>query len=90
MQYRNFNSIDLTVHRGWDQYLSKAPVAQFPVAVMPTVPAVVAIVSTVAPGEPGQCRVAGFFAPRSDTPAAANVAPALPTETVVLNDPPGA
>ena len=72
MQYRSFNSIDLTVRRAWDQYLSKSPVGQSLVGVMSTSPAVVTVVSTVDPGERGQYRVVGFFAP----------------ETVVLNDPP--
>ena len=45
--------IDLTSHRGWDQYLLKASVTESPVAVIPTVTVVVAVASG--------CRVVAEF-----------------------------
>ena len=88
MEYRNYNRIDLTTKRGWDQYLPKAPGAQCPDPMIVTAPAVVAVVLNVAAGGPGQPRVAGFFAPRTATAATAAPVPALPTATVGLNEPP--
>ena len=38
--------------------------------------------------EQGQARVTVFFVPREDTVSSGVVAPPLPTESVVLNDPP--
>ena len=48
------------------------------------------VVLNVTAGEQGQPRVAAFFAPREVTVSSAALAPALQTETVVLNDPPPA
>ena len=90
IEYRNYNRIDLTTNRGWDQYLPKAPAAQSPAPVIATVPAVVAVALNVAAGEPGQPTLVGFFAPRTATTSPAAVAPALPTTAVGLNEPPAA
>ena len=81
MEYRNYNRIDLTMKRGWDQYLPKAPGAQCPDPVIVTAPAVVVVLNVVAGGS-GQPRVAGFFSPRTATTAPATAAPALPTVSV--------
>ena len=43
MEYRNYNRIDLTMKRGWDQYLPKAPGAQCPDPVITTTPTVVVV-----------------------------------------------
>ena len=67
IEYRNYNRIDLTTNRGWDQYLPKAPAAQSPAPVIATVPAVVAVALNVAAEEPGQPTLVGFFAPRTAT-----------------------
>jgi hypothetical protein len=80
--------MDLTTKRGWDQYLPKAPGAQCPDPVIPTVPAVVAVTLNLASGGPGHPRVSGFFAPRTATVGPTTPVPALPTETVGLNEPP--
>jgi hypothetical protein len=85
MEYRNYNRMDLTTKRGWDQYLPKGPGAQCPDPVIPTV--VVVTLNLTATG-PGQPRVSGFFAPRTDISASATPVPALPTETVGLNESP--
>ena len=55
-EYRNHNRMELTVKRGWDQYLSEAQEVQSPVPVITTAAAGVAV--TVGPGHPV---TAGFF-----------------------------
>ena len=87
-EYRTYNRIQLTVQRGWDQYLPQAPAAQSPVPVV----AVAAAGVAVAAGQGQQPAAAGFFAPRAAAAgaaaAAASVGPAVETAPVGFNEAP--
>ena len=74
-EYRQYSRIQLTVNRGWDQYLPKAPEAQSVAPVIATVSAPVGVDA----GQPEQSPVASFFVARSATTVPGPVPPALPT-----------
>jgi hypothetical protein len=83
-EYRNYNRIQVTTERGWDQYLPEAPSAQRPVPVIAEEAADVDVTT----GQTGHPTVSGFFARRSDTTSAGPVGPAVPTAQVGLNETP--
>ncbi len=87
-EYRNYNRIELTTNRGWDQYLAKAQSAQSVAPLVPAAPVAPADVAVTA-GQQGQSTAAVFFDPRSSVTAAPGaVAAALPPTEVALNEPP--
>jgi hypothetical protein len=83
-EYRSYNRIQLTVQRGWDQYLPQAPEAQSPVPVV----GVSATGVAVAAGQAQQPTAAVSFAPRPAAAAAASVGPTVQTAPVGLNEDP--
>jgi hypothetical protein len=99
-EYRSYCRIQLTVQRGWDQYLpEKAAASRGVMATPPPPPAAVAVTAgaavpvvappaaavVVAAGEAAQSGGAGFFAPRSPAAAAGPVRAAVPSVQVGLN-----
>ena len=79
-EYRNYNRIQLTVQRGWDQYLPEASAAQSSVPVIGAGVAGVAVTS----GQEEHPAATGFFARRPATAATA-----VQTAQVGLNEVPG-
>ena len=75
-EYRNYNRMQLTAERGWDQYLPEVPAAQSPVPVIASASAGVVVTA----GQEGQPTSSGFFARRPPTVIVGTVCPAVPTE----------
>ncbi len=84
-EYRNYNRIQLTTKRVWDQYLQKTPGTQspdpLPSTEPPPTPTAAPTVVAVATGQPGLPVVSVVFAPRSTTTVPGPVSPAIATKT---------
>jgi hypothetical protein len=83
-EYRNYNRMEFYVKRGWAQYLPEPETGRFPDPVVGREPGAV----TVSAGQASVPTTTVFFTPRSVTGGPGGVSPALPTETVVLNESP--
>jgi hypothetical protein len=62
-EYRNYDRIQLTTERGWDQYLPESPAAQRPVPVISGESSDVDVTA----GQVGQATASSFFVRRSTT-----------------------